>query len=355
MKILIAAGGTGGHLFPALRFAEEIKERNAGAVLFVTSCKNQDTDILKESNMPHTGLPVIGFQSRKVPDILNFSARLAVSFIRSLFVLLRFNPDIVVGFGGYVSGPVLFSAVLLRKKTVIHEQNVYPGKTNRILSRFVDKIAVSFQDTNKYFKKTRAKVIVSGNLLRKGFKRIRKSGNMFTILVIGGSQGAVLLNKLVPEAMGLIDSEKKKNLKVLHISGKRDTDEERVISAYKNKDMECEVFSFTREMHKLYNESDFVIGRAGATTISELLYMAKPSILIPYPHGNGHQLHNAGILEKAGLAVVFEEKKLSADILREAVEKFMNRDLLNKMSDMAGSENIPDACDVFMNNVILSP
>jgi len=358
MRILIVAGGTGGHLFPAIRLGEELALRGYSEVSFVTSSRKRDKEILKKECAT---LPIIPLQSKSPLAVLNFIARLFTGTIKSLFLILRLRPEVVVGFGGYLTGPIVLLAALLGKKTIIHEQNVYPGKANRMLAGSVDKIAVSFPETLNYLKKFESKIVVSGNLLRRELDfrnpggcqhgNLRRCGsNSFTILAMGGSQGAHALNRLIPEAVGLMDNEKKHLLEMIHIAGYKD--EEDVKRLYADKDINNRVFSFTEDIAGLYSECDFVIGRSGATTVSELLYLGKPSILIPYPHGNGHQRLNAKILGDRGDAILLEEKGLRAEHLRDAIMKFMDKGVLREMSARARSSNATDACDTLIKAVI---
>ena len=350
MRILIASGGTGGHLFPAIRLARELKARGMDKVLFATSCRNQDSAILKREHMRFCVLPVIPLQSCNIFDILNFGWRLISDTIKSLFLLLSFRPEVVVGFGGYVSGPIVLLAALSGIKTVIHEQNVSPGKTNRVLARFVDRIAVSFSETRAYLKRFDSKIVVSGNLLRQGLKKTSSKKDTFTILTMGGSQGAHALNKLVPEAAGLINGDTKKDLEMVHISGSRECGE--VANAYNNKGIKSRVIAFTEAMSDIYNECDFVISRAGATTVSELLFLGKPSILVPYPHAGGHQRLNAKVLEDAGIAVLLEEEGLTAEGLREWIVGFMDKAKLATMAKkIQGPGHNKDACEILIKEI----
>ena len=354
MKILIAAGGTYGHLFPAVRLAEEIMSKKIGETLFIIPSRRQDRIFLTELGIAFESIPVIGFQSRKILHILEFTIRLIAGFVKSLAIILKSRPAVVIGFGGYVSGPVLLSASLLKIKTIIHEQNVYPGRTNRILANFADKIAVSFPETMGYLKKYGSKIVLSGNPLRKnlkkGFVRHDTDSAKFTILAMGGSQGSHRLNKLIPEAVQLMEEERKKRLEVIHLSG--DKDRNSVMEAYREGDVKNRVFSFTNEMGEFYNECDFVIGRAGAMTISELLYLAKPAILIPYPHAGSHQYLNAKVLEKAGLAIVFEDGKLSSEELKGAMVRLMDMTALDRMAKLAHERSMDNACDILMKEIV---
>lgn len=354
MKILIAAGGTYGHLFPAVRLAEEIMSKKIADVLFIVPSRPEDTNLLRELGIPFESVPVVGFQSKTPLRILEFAIRLMAGSVKSLALILKSHPAVAIGFGGYVSGPVLLLASILNIKTIIHEQNVYPGRTNKILANFVDRIAISFPETGEYLKKYGRKIVFSGNPLRRNLKRgpIRHDTDSanFTILAMGGSQGSHKLNKLIPEAVHLLGEDRKKKLEVIHLSGDKDRDN--VMKAYRNENVRNRVFSFTNEMDRFYNECDFVIGRAGAGTISELLYLAKPAILIPYPYAGSHQYLNAKVLEKAGLGIVFEEEKLSAEELRDAMVRLMDKPELAKMAKAAQQISADNACDILIREII---
>ena len=354
MRIMIVAGGTGGHLFPAIRLAEEIKSRRMGDVIFVASRRNNDSIILKNKNIKFTTLPVTALQSGGILNILNFTARLLAGAVKSGVLLLRFRPSVAIGFGGYISGPIMLMASLFGVKTIIHEQNVYPGKANRMLARFAHKIAVSFSDTAAYLEDFQQKIVVSGNPIRKGLERKGTGGAFFTVMVMGGSQGAHVLNRVVPEAGGLMEKDRRRSLEIIHIAGYKDKDF--AIKSYIHNEVNARVFSFTDQIDKLYNECEFVVGRAGATSVAELLYMAKPSILVPYPHAEGHQRLNAKVLENKGIALVLEESGLTAEVMRDAIVRFMDRDVLRNMASKVIHEQSRDACDILIeeiNNIVI--
>ncbi|MBU4150007.1 MAG: undecaprenyldiphospho-muramoylpentapeptide beta-N-acetylglucosaminyltransferase [Candidatus Omnitrophica bacterium] len=350
MKIFIVAGGTGGHLFPAIRLAEEILSRGTAEVLFIASSRKQDRDILRKKNIGFQTLPIIGMQRKNIFAILNFLARLFVGTLKSIYLLARFRPGCVIGFGGFVSGPIVLLASLSGARTVIHEQNVFPGKANLLLAKFADKIAVNFEESIKYLKGFESKIVVSGNPLRPGLKRSERSRDGFTILAMGGSQGAHTLNILVPEALNLLEPSRKNALEIIHIAGHREKQD--VENAYKDKGIANRVFAFTHDMGKIYSECDFVIARAGATTVSELAHLAKPSILIPYPFAQGHQKLNAMVLERSGLAVMVEEQGLKAETLRDIITRLMDKKTLALMSEKAARIDNRDACDILMKEAI---
>ncbi len=351
MKVLITAGGTGGHILPALALAREIKARNFGEVLFVVSSREQDREIISSKGVDFKVLPITSLQSKNIFAVLNFLARLFAGTIGSACILLKFKPDCVVGFGGYVSGPIVLMASLSGIKTIIHEQNVYPGKANRILARFVNKIAISFPDAKNYLKGFESKIVFSGNPLREGLKRgdRPRPAGFFNALVIGGSQGAHKLNIIMPEAISLIPDTQRNMLNIIHIAGKNDMVE--VEKSYKKLGIKNRVFSFTEDMAKLYNECDFVISRAGAMTVSELMALAIPAILVPYPYAGGHQRFNAMALENAGSGIMLEEQNLTPHVMRDAILKLMDRNALNAMSDKVKQADKPDACGILIKEL----
>lgn len=349
MRIFIAAGGSGGHLFPAVRFAEEIRKRRNDEVIFITSLRRQDRDILAQKAFLFKTLPVIGLKSKNPFYLFEFVFYLCIAMIKSLYLLLRLRPKVVLGFGGYVSWPVVFLAVLFRIKTIIHEQNVCPGKANKLLAKFADRIAVNFPESIRYLKGVERKVIVSGNPLRSGLRRSLNTGDRWTILAMGGSQGAHIINKLVPEAVSIMREDKKRLIDIIHLAG--DLEKGDVERAYNDNGIKSTVITFTQDMAGLYNKSDFVISRAGATTVSELLYSAKPSILIPYPHADNHQALNAQVLVDYGAAVLLEEKNLDAEKLRDAIIRFMDRKILKDMFENLKDKEYNDACEVLIREV----
>ncbi|MCX5688059.1 MAG: undecaprenyldiphospho-muramoylpentapeptide beta-N-acetylglucosaminyltransferase [Candidatus Omnitrophica bacterium] len=351
MKVLIVAGGTGGHILPALVLAKEVKTRNIGQVLFVASSRKHDRSMISDKGLNFTTLPIIALQSKGIFAVLNFFIRLFIGTIKSAFILLKFKPDAVVGFGGYVSGPIVLLASVSGARTIIHEQNVYPGKANRILARFVNKIAISFPEAKDFLKGFESKIIFSGNPLREGLKRDDRTNpaDSFNVLVIGGSQGAHKLNTIVPEAISLIEKDTRSMLNFTHISGKNDFEE--VKNFYNKIGIKNRVFSFTDHMARLYNECDFVISRAGAMTVSELFTLGIPAVLVPYPYALGHQKLNAMVLEKIGLGILLEEKNMTSCVMRDAILKLMDRNVLSDMASRAKNIDKPDACKILIKEL----
>jgi len=351
LRVLVVAGGSAGHLFPGICLSEEIISRNIGEVLFVTTSRGEGKELLKKKQIPFILLSIIPFRPKDIFTFLDFVWRFLSSAIKTVILLFRFRPNVVVGFGGYVSGPVLMISSLVGIKTIIHEQNVYPGKANRLLARFVDRIAIGFSETIRYLGRYRTKTVFSGNPLRKELKNVSSyRGNTFVVLVIGGSQGARVLNRIVPEAIALLDVELRKSLEVIHIAGYEMKDE--VSKAYINLGIKNRVYSFTNEIAYLYNECDFVISRAGAITVSELLYIGKPSILVPYPYAGGHQYLNAEVLTRKGLGLLLDERYLTPKMLSDAIVSFMDRKRLDEMSKGVKERPDRDPCDILIEEVL---
>lgn len=350
MRVLIASGGTGGHLFPAISLAEELKGRNPDSrIWFVTSEKEIDTKVISKRGFEFSILKVDGITFRLNYKNLLSIARLIRAFFDSLLLILRFKPEVVIGFGGYVSFPVVLAGLFLKKKTIIHEQNVKPGRANRFLAYFVDSVAISFEKTGEFLRKKN--VSLTGNPLRQEFLNMDRQGavsrlsvlsDKFRILVIGGSQGAHRLNMLIPEALSMLNGPLRYKLQLMHITGNKDFN--LVSESYNRLSIDSKVFSFLDEIGLAYLASDLVIARSGATTICEILFFKLPSILIPYPYAMAHQSLNARILEEAGCCILREETDLSKGELKNLLlELYNNRALLKQMSENCNKLFVKDS------------
>lgn len=319
------AGGTGGHLFPGIAIAEELHKRGE-EVYFVSGTRKIERHILKKSAFPHFELEVEGFIGRSLKDKLRATIKLILSFFKSLKLIKEIKPAVMVAEGGYVSVPVVLAGKILGVKAVLQEQNVYPGRANLLLSRFVDKIFVGFADSIHYFPKE--KVIVSGTPVRSELleykERIHQGKGL---LLLGGSLGARFLNnlmlKIAKELLLRIP-----NLYIFHQTGHEDY--ERVWSEYKEKftgEQELErlkVYPFIEDMGWAYAQADLVISRAGASTIAELIALKKPAILIPYPYAtHHHQERNALVLTKSGSALMFRQEEIREEDLIETITNLL--------------------------------
>ena len=313
-KIIISGGGTGGHLFPALAIAEELKVRFKDVeILFVGSLGRVEMTKVPAAGYNIIGLWVDGFQRSFSLKNLMFPIKLFFSLIKSLFILMMNKPIIVVGTGGYASGPLIFVANLLKIPSLIQEQNSYPGITNKILSRSVDKIAVAYEGLDRYF--PGEKIVFTGNPIRKSIetcridalkakKHFELNPNKLTLVVLGGSLGAKRINNLIAEKLDWFLS---LEIQIIWQCG----------SLYyeKYKELSCDevkILAFVNEMDQLYASADFIISRAGAATLSELSCVGKPAILIPSPNvAENHQFHNAMAFANRNAAEVVTEKNLN--------------------------------------------
>lgn len=325
MKIVLATGGTGGHIFPALQVALEFKKENH-QIYFIGSF-GDFSPRLKEHGFEIYDIPARGVSFRS-PDAAWMSVCSMVKAITHSWRIMRnLKPDAVAGFGGYGAFPVISVGILLGIPSLIHEQNVYPGRANKMLARFVKKIAISFKETKQYLPP--GKCVLTGCPCKKPKNYIKEEvlknfglqQNKYTILVLGGSQGSHRINDLFKEAVPVIKS--LLNFQVIHIAGRKDFDQ--LNSFYQTSGIDYFLTPFTDEIDKAYSVADLAISRAGAVSVTELATFNLPSILIPYPFAGAHQKQNALILEHAGLGSVFDEKDLSAELLKDSIIDFSRK------------------------------
>ena len=355
-RLIIAGGGTGGHLFPGIAVARELKTRVAGTeVLFVIGRKRMESEILSpmDSEFKAVSIDVEGIKGRGWKKGMPVLMKLPKSILQSASIVRQFSPSFALGVGGYSAGPFCLAAKLMGIPTAIHEQNSYPGVTNRLLSKFVDRIFISFEESRPYFKKKRP--ILTGNPVRRELllSQVNESeeGDEFTVLVVGGSQGAKAINEAFVETLIFLNSRGKK-IEVIHQTGKGD--HSRVVEEYRVRGLKGDVVPFIRDMGSAYNRADIVVGRAGATTIFELAVLGKPSILIPYPHAtNNHQEINAGALVRAGGAEMILQKDLSGEVMARALMKYMNdRSELIKMGEQARKISNVNAAEIIVDQIM---
>ncbi|MDP3732623.1 MAG: undecaprenyldiphospho-muramoylpentapeptide beta-N-acetylglucosaminyltransferase [Candidatus Omnitrophota bacterium] len=329
MKILAITGSSGGHIFPALGFLDTLNNKHKDIdILLVLPKKSITNQIESFQNKPN----YISISSVRLSlDFKNFTAILLFfkGSLESMFILLTFRPDIVVGFGSLVCIPMVLFAWLFRMKTLIHEQNVIPGRANRFLAKFTDKIAISFAQTRDYFKDYRKKIVLTGNPIRKELNRIDKNkaldffgfnSEKFTILVIGGSQGSHRINFGFLRTISAIAD--KSNFQVIHLTGSADYDF--LKRSYRDLNINSRLFNFLEPMQYAYSACDLVVSRAGATTIAEIVFFGLAAIIIPYPFSYSHQIANAKVLETIGSGIIIQDNELDSDILRKNLENFIN-------------------------------
>lgn len=316
-KILIAVSSTGGHIYPGIALAGALKKRGWD-VFFV----GKKSEIIARDGYRFYALSTVGYPRALSVHTAVFFIKFFYSIIQSIKVLLKEKPGIVIGFGGYVSFPAIFSARLLNIPSIIHEQNLIPGVANKFSARFADKICVSFDDSKKYFPSK--KVVFTGNPVRREILNIsrRSDSNILplVVLIFGGSQGAHNINIALMNSLVKLLSVKEK-IRFIHITGENDF--KIVKSAYENNGFTADVHKYLHNIETAYQKASLVVCRAGATTVAELIALKMPAILIPYPYSTeNHQKANAGYLSANGCAIVIEEKEINK--LPEHVLKIIN-------------------------------
>jgi len=321
-KIIISGGGTGGHIYPALAVAQKLKEKEPYLHLtFVGSSRDVEKNIMERQGVNFIPLKIEGLKGKGL-KIIKSLILLPFSFAKSLAILLRLKPHLVIGVGGYSSGPVVLLASLGRIPTLILEQNLYPGLTNRILIPLVKKAVVSFKNSLSYFK---GKGIFIGNPVRDEFYSLppKEKNNKLTLLIFGGSQGSHFLNQGIIASL-LFLKEENENLRIFHQTGKKDF--EWVKKGYAKYNFEEVIVSpYFFDIANYFKKSDMIISRAGATTIAEIIASQKASLLIPFSQASdNHQVLNARELEKIRGAEVLLEKEFSPEILARKISYLLN-------------------------------
>lgn len=353
MRCLIAGGGTGGHLFPGIAVAMELKRRFDADVLFVTGSRRLESDVLLRRGFRAKSIRVEGIKGRGWRKSLPALMKLPLGMLQSAWIIRSFAPKAVLGVGGYSAGPVCLAAVIMGIPTAIHEQNAYPGFTNRALAGRVDRAFISFEASRPHLKAR--SVVLTGNPVREEFfamddKGLRPEGG-FGLLVVGGSQGSRAINRVIVDALSIMKGE---GLcpRVTHQTGREDY--LKVKEDYKEKGLDGDVIPFIEDMAGAYARADLVVSRAGATTIFELAAAGKPSILIPYPHAtNRHQEINARYLEQGGAAEMALEKDLSGERLADMLARYMkNPSEIRQMGNRAGRLARPDAAAVIAGKLL---
>lgn len=320
MKFLFATGGTGGHLFPALKTALELRKR--GHEVFFLGSFGLGIEKIQAYGFPLKNLEHCGANFNNPFKIIKFCFLMIKALMASIFFLKDFKPDVVAGFGGYGSFPGVCAAILLRYPSLIHEQNVLPGKANKILAGYVSRIAISFRKSSSYFQ--REKTVLTGcpchsfhGVSDKAeiLEEFHLQQNKKTILVFGGSQGSHRLNEEFLKAVILMKGQI--DFQVIHICGKNDY--LFLEKSYAELKIPFALFRFLDRMDYAYSLADLVIARAGAATVSEIAIFRVPAILVPYPYAQEHQKANAEILREVNLAEVIEEKDLTPERFKEEI------------------------------------
>jgi UDP-N-acetylglucosamine--N-acetylmuramyl-(pentapeptide) pyrophosphoryl-undecaprenol N-acetylglucosamine transferase len=322
MKVLFAAGGTGGHIFPAIAVAKEIMKRQPQSeMLFVGTARGLETRIVPENGFQLSLIHSAGLKKVGMGGIVKGVAVLPKSFLEARQIIRQFRPHVVVGAGGYVSGPVLMMAAIMGVPTLVMDSNALPGFTNRRLARFVDKAALTFDVSLPYFGK---KGVVTGNPVRQEFFEIpaKARSDEFHVLIFGGSQGAHAINAAMADALGPL-GKFNGNLTITHQTGEADLDVTREAYA-KSSFASADVRPFISNMSGEFGKADLIISRAGATTCAELSAAGKASIMIPLPTAaDDHQRKNAEALEGGGASKMILQSDLSGEKLAEEITRLV--------------------------------
>ncbi|MBI9090426.1 MAG: undecaprenyldiphospho-muramoylpentapeptide beta-N-acetylglucosaminyltransferase [Desulfobacterium sp.] len=344
MKIIIAGGKTGGHLFPGIAIAQAFLRIDPRTeILFVGTGEAFEITTLERYGFSHTGITISGIKGKGIFDKIRSMAKIPGSLFQALSIINGFKPDLVMGVGGYSSGPVVLGARLWGALTAIQEQNAIPGITNRILSRFCHVVFTAFKTTQGL--SNRAVTIHTGNPVRtqgpgEQTGPLRNSGR-FNLLVTGGSQGAHSINQAVLGAVNLLTDPDA--LSIVHQTGKQD--EKEVAERYREMGIKATAKAFFNDMPGLMASADLIISRAGAGSISEITAMGKPSLLIPYPYAaDDHQRYNARNVADQGACWMILDKDLTPEGLQETIEFSINNpDKLRSMGGAAKDMSMPDA------------
>ena len=322
MKVLIAAGGTGGHIYPGIAVAKEILRRDeTSEVLFVGTARGLETRIVPDNGFQLSLINSAGLKNVGLMGKIKGLSVLPKSFLEARQIIRQFRPHVVVGAGGYVSGPVLLMAAIMGVPTLVMDSNALPGFTNRQLARFVDRAALTFDESLKFFGK---KGIVTGNPVRREFFEVPRKlrSDLFHVLIFGGSQGARAINNAMAEALSHLAGFEEK-LSITHQTGEADLD--KIKAAYADsKFAKSDIRPFISDMFTEFGKADLVICRAGATTCAELSAAGKASIMVPLPTAaDDHQRKNAEALERAGAAKMILQSGLTGESLAAEISKLI--------------------------------
>ena len=352
LRILFAGGGSGGHIFPGISVAEEFQERCNCDIRFVGANKEIERKIILPKGYKLYTIPVSGIYRVGILKKIITLLKLPVAIVKSYFILSSFRPHLVIGLGGYVSGPLLSLAILLQKKTIIQEQNAFPGITNRLLGKLVPLAFVPFEGMHPLFNNP----VVVGNPIRKAIREASKvdfqrDAGKTVITIIGGSQGSRVLNEAMIDLLPFLDSVSDK-IEIIHQTGKLDF--ERVKSAYeKFPNIKSDVSTFIDNMADLYLKSNLIFCRAGSI-INEIIAVGRASILVPIPHSSGnHQLENAKKMEQYHASVLLEQKDLSKEKLESTIKDLLeNPEKIEAMEKNARSLYLGESASMIVEKTI---
>lgn len=346
LRMIVAGGGTGGHLFPGIAVAQAFMAHNLdNQVLFVNAGRPLEVGVLNRLGWPFKAIAVEGLKGRGIWNQLKAAFKIPWAVWRSTRIIRSFSPHMVIGVGGYSAGPVVLAAWIMRVPTALHEQNRLPGLTNRLLRRIVDRIYLTFDDPDRRF--AAHKTRISGNPVRDEFIMLAgeagaaEEPDEFHLLILGGSQGAHAINQAMVDAAARLAEPP--GLRVVHQTGR--DDEKWVAEAYRAAGVPATVKPFFDDMAERYRQADLIVCRAGATTVAEITVLGRAAVFVPFPFAaDDHQTRNAQALVDAGAAQMIRQAELNGTVLTEAIEACMrDRTRLNEMAAKAHALGRPEA------------
>ncbi|HMN47568.1 MAG TPA: undecaprenyldiphospho-muramoylpentapeptide beta-N-acetylglucosaminyltransferase [Ignavibacteriaceae bacterium] len=353
-RFLFAGGGTGGHLYPAIAVADEIKRlKPESEILFVGTKSKIEGRVIPQLGYGFKSIWIKGFSRKFNLSNILFPIKLVVSILQSIFISFKFKPRVAIGSGGYVAGPAIWGASVMGAKIILMESNSYPGVTTRLLEKYADEVHITFEDSKKYLRHPE-KIKLTGNPVRSELGKTNKSDalkyfgldeNKFTILILGGSLGAQSINDAVANCLEDLE---KNNFQIIWQTGKNYYDNYKKFNFTSVK-----ILDFIDDMNKAYSACDLLVARAGATTIAELSVLGIPSILIPSPHvAENHQYYNAKSLADNGAAVLIKDSELKDSLKNEILNLAKDKNLLKSLSENAKKIARPNAANEIAKSAI---
>jgi len=353
-RFLLAGGGTGGHLYPAVAVAEKIKLLLPEAeILFIGTKSKIEGRVVPQLGYKFKSIWIKGFSRKLKPENILFPLKLVVSVIQSIIINMIYRPKVSIGSGGYVSGPAIFGSSVMGAKIILIEQNSYPGVTTRILERYANEVHLSFEDSKKYFK-DKEKLFLTGNPVRgsltlsnkeEALKSFGLSSTKKTLFILGGSLGAGSINKVIADSLEPLS---KKNIQIIWQTG------EIYFEKYKSfLSDNVKVMAFVEKMNLAYSACDLLLARAGATTLAEILTLGIPSILVPSPNvAENHQYFNAKSLSDKNAALLIEDKNLKNEFTGKVLSLILDENKLNELKKNSRQLSKPDAAEIIAKRAI---
>ena len=353
-RFLFAGGGTGGHLFPAVAVAEQIREMKPEAdILFIGTKNKIEGRVVPKLGFKFKSIWIKGISRKVNIENLLFPVKLFVSLVQSLLINISFKPKVAIGSGGYVSGPAIWAANVMGAKIILLEQNSYPGVTTRLLEKYATEVHLSFQESKKYLRREKIHQL-TGNPVRKNLGRMDKTKALMnfglstekkTLLVLGGSLGARTINEAMSESLKTFEEN---GIQIIWQTGKNYFEQFKQMNSDSIK-----IYDFIEDMNAAYSACNLLLARAGATTIAELLNLGIPAILVPSPNvAENHQYHNAKALSDKNAAILIENKSLKAEIVMKVLELMKSEITLSEIKSNALKMAKPDAAKVIAQNAI---